>query len=321
MSAVQSRPCPPPVRAGNSRNSGVTRPSCLSLSGLVCPLRESFGTTVAQENHPNLTPQTALVSAQRDDLPKPTTETLSAVETALETTLETVSAGISASGKEIPPNSAPRLQPTPFRRRLPRFTRVKRSHRPPLALQDRDRELLRTVADYRLISTPQLLRLFDDESRDGIYRRLQRLFHHDYLDRLGTNPNAPLRYGLGRRGAEILGVSRRKDVSDPYVDHQLMIGDFRVALTRATRTRQIALSWRTVPAGSPVKPDGFFGLQFPDRPDRKNRAVFFLEADRSTMTRDRFVEKLLSYWRWYRTGGHTEKLRIKGFRILTVDEI
>jgi hypothetical protein len=36
------------------------------------------------------------------------------------------------------------------------------------------------------------------------------------------------------------------------------------------------------------------------------------------MTRDRFVQKLLSYWRWYRTGGHTEKLGIKGFRVLTV---
>jgi len=97
-----------------------------------------------------------------------------------------------------------------------------------------------------------------------------------------------------------------------------MIGDFRVAITRATRSRNIAVAWRTVPADSPVKPDGFLGLRFPDRPDGKNRAFFFLEADRSTMTRDRFVEKLLNYWRWYRTGGHTEKLGIKRLRVLTV---
>ena len=36
------------------------------------------------------------------------------------------------------------------------------------------------------------------------------------------------------------------------------------------------------------------------------------------MTRERFVQKLVSYSRWYRTGGHTEELGIKGLRVLTV---
>jgi hypothetical protein len=84
-----------------------------------------------------------------------------------------------------------------------------------------------------------------------------------------------------------------------------MIGDFRVAMTQATRTRNIVLSWRAVLTDAPVKPDGFFGLQFPDRPDGKNRAFFFLEADRSTMTRERYVQKLVNYGRWYQGGGHT----------------
>jgi hypothetical protein len=97
-----------------------------------------------------------------------------------------------------------------------------------------------------------------------------------------------------------------------------MIGDFRIAMTQATKTRNIVLSWRAVPSDSPVKPDGFFNLQFSDRPEGKNRAFFFLEADRSTMTRERFVQKLVNYWRWYRVGGHTETLGIKGFRVLTV---
>jgi hypothetical protein len=97
-----------------------------------------------------------------------------------------------------------------------------------------------------------------------------------------------------------------------------MIGDFRVALTCATGARNIVLSWRSVPVGAPVKPDGFFCLQFPDRPDGNNRAFFFLEADRSTMTRERFVQKLVNYWRWYRADGHTEQLGIKRFRVLTV---
>ena len=240
-------------------------------------------------------------------------------ETAPETTLETASAPISASQETIPGISAPRHRPTSqFLRRLPRFTRAKRSHRPPLVLQERDQQLLRAVYEYRLVSTPQLILLFDQESRDGLYRRLQGLFHHGYVDRIGSNPNAPLVYALAQRGAETLGVTRRKELSDPYIAHQLMIGDFRLAMTRATKARGIGLSWRNVPADSPIKPDGFFGLQFPDRPEGRNRAFFFLEADRSTMTRERYVQKLVNYGRWYQRGGHAEKLGIKRFRVLTV---
>jgi hypothetical protein len=89
-------------------------------------------------------------------------------------------------------------------------------------------------------------------------------------------------------------------------------------MARAASERKITFVWRPSPADAPVRPDGFFNLQFPDRPEGRNRAFFFLEADRSTMTRERYVQKLDSYWRWYRAGGHTEKLGIKGFRVLTV---
>src|SRR5688572_20371461 len=114
-------------------------------------------------------------------------------ETGLQTALETVSAPKSPSPQASSSISTPRLTQTPsVGRRLPRFARAKRSWLSRLALQDRDLELIRIAYDYRLISTPQFLRLLPDESRDGVYRRLQKLFHHGYLDRLGTNPNAPL---------------------------------------------------------------------------------------------------------------------------------
>jgi hypothetical protein len=168
------------------------------------------------------------------------------------------------------------------------------------------------------MSTPQYLLLFADESRDGIYRRLQRLFHHGYLDRIGTNPNAPLVYSLGQRGAEALEVPTRKQVGEGYIRHQLMIGNFRVALTLATRARGIFLTWRSVPQDLPIRPDSFFGLLFPDRPEGRNRSFFFVEADRSTMPRERFVQKLLGYRAWCLERGHTERLGIRTFRILTV---
>lgn len=240
------------------------------------------------------------------------------VDTAPQTTPETVSSAISASRQAILRRSAPRLRQTPFRRRLPRFHRAKASHRPPLALQYRDLELLRTVAEYRLITTPQILKIFSDDSRDGLYRRLQRLFHHGYLDRLGTNPNAPMLYAIARRGADVLGVSAARGVGDRYVAHQLMVNDVRIALDHASRAHGVELAWLPVVDGQPVRPDGYFSLRFQDLPDGRNRAFLFLEADRSTMTRERFVEKLRAYASWHDAGGHTRTLGVKTFRVLTV---
>lgn len=88
-----------------------------------------------------------------------------------------------------------------------------------------------------------------------------------------------------------------------------MIVNFRIALTLAARARwDVRLLFfereglalrdrvRASPNGRtrtfPINPDGFFGLQFPDRPEGRNRAFFFLEADRSTMTRERFLQLL-----------------------------
>lgn len=259
---------------------------------------------------------TGILTAQGEDRAAGCNE--NGPETAHETTLETVSGGNLPSVLPSAAIPAPRQTTPPFRRRLPRFVRAKRSWRPHIVLQDRDLLLLQSAHEYRLITTPQFFQLFSGESRDGLYRRLQKLFHHGYLDRIGSNPNAPLVYALGRSGAETLAVSRRKEVRAPYIAHQLMIGDFRIALTLATRERGIVLSWRAVPRGLPVRPDGFFGLQFPDRPEGRNRAFFFLEADRSTMPRDRFVGKLAAYWAWCSAGGPTAALGIRSFRILTL---
>ena len=126
-----------------------------------------------------------------------------------------------------------------------------------------------------------------------------------------------------------------QDLRDRYAAHQAMITNFRITLCLATRDRhdvelpffqRESLTLRdrvTIPkAGGPhtypINPDGFFGLRFPELPEGRNRAFFFLEADRSTMTGRRFVAKLLGYAHWRADGGHTRKLGIKGFRVLTV---
>ena len=127
-------------------------------------------------------------------------------------------------------------------------------------------------------------------------------------------------YALGRRGVEVLDVPVRKGVGERYVAHQLMIGNVRIALTLASRERGIVCVWRSFPGGDafPIRPDGFFSFQFPELPEGRNRAFFFLEADRSTMPRERFVEKLRRYEAWHAGGAHTAVLGIRSFRVLTV---
>lgn len=58
--------------------------------------------------------------------------------------------------------------------------------------EDLTAQLLRTIDDYRLISTPQILRLFCDESSDGLYR---------------VRPTAV------NRGAETIAIPKRRNAA------------------------------------------------------------------------------------------------------------
>jgi hypothetical protein len=63
----------------------------------------------------------------------------------------------------------------------------------------------------------------------------------------------------------------------------------------------------------PVAPDGFFATR-----DAQGRTHYFVEADRGTMTLKRFTQKLLAYAAYWKAKRHTEKFKIKHFRVLTV---
>ena len=60
-------------------------------------------------------------------------------------------------------------------------------------------------------------------------------------------------------------------------------------------------------------PDAFFTLE-----DKDDVINFFLEADRGTMTAERFVNKLKTYWSWRSDERLKKKLRLARFRVLTV---
>jgi len=110
-----------------------------------------------------------------------------------------------------------------------------------------------------------------------------------------------------------------------------MVSQFRACLSAALRKHPEAklLSWvRENPQelkdyvyiinGSRKKklsivPDGYFNIEDPG-----GRMHFFLEADRSTMTNARFLNKMRAYWQWWKQGGHKKKFGIESFRVLTI---
>ncbi|MBI1258520.1 MAG: hypothetical protein GC204_13715, partial [Chloroflexi bacterium] len=95
------------------------------------------------------------------------------------------------------------------RKRLPRHKRVAEDERPNMALTERDCELIRTVNDYRAVTTDQLEALFFG-SRSTAQYRLSRLFQHEFLDRnflsvvSGAPGSSPAIYTLGKRGVAVL---------------------------------------------------------------------------------------------------------------------
>lgn len=236
--------------------------------------------------------------------------------------------------------------------RLKKYTREK-DKAPAIVLQDRDLKILDLVHDFRFLRSDQIAALVrengvDLKSNRAILRRLQKLFHNGLVDR----PRDQIRYdmqgsdrmiyALGNGGADLLaetfGLDRGKidwrkknrEVKRNYLQHALMISQFRTVLTIALRDQSNVklLFWRQGDeirdqveienqrgnkVRYPVCSDGFFGLK---NSNREN--YYFLEADRSTMTNKRFFRKIRGYWAYYKTSGHTKKYGIRNLRVLTI---
>jgi hypothetical protein len=98
-----------------------------------------------------------------------------------------------------------------------------------------------------------------------------------------------------------------------------------------TRRRKNPSQWAVTcryleePVTLGVAPDALFGLHYLDRPEGRNRAYFFLEADRATMPIARnnvrqtsFFRKMTAYTETWKQGIHTSVYGIQNFRVLTV---
>jgi len=229
-------------------------------------------------------------------------------------------------------------------KRLPRYRRAPEGAR--LLLPGRDLALLEMVNEYRLATSAHLQALAAG-SNQGILRRLQKLFHAGFLDRLVRMPrqkagSAKMVYALTNRGVRELqkeGLiqsvtatdwnAQNRDLHGYGIEHTLLISQVRAVLESACRKHpdMRIVAWQEGPttfdavevalnngyARIPVAPDAFFGLE-----DPKGRSYFFLEADRGTMTVPRFARKLVAYAAYWRERRHEQKFAIRYFRVLTV---
>ena len=135
--------------------------------------------------------------------------------------------------------------------RLPRFRRARDV--PAIELTERDKEALRLVHRHRFLRSSHLVKLLPG-SRQQILRRLQRLFHHGFLERppaqieyFGRNGSRAIAYGLGNKGAAWLKHNlnlplnrldwsgRNRSAGRLFLEHALLVSDVMVAIELACR--------------------------------------------------------------------------------------
>ena len=215
-----------------------------------------------------------------------------------------------------------------------RYKKFERSKTlPKFQFTETDRKILQDLADYRFLDTSHILALNSEVPKRTIQYRLQQLYHAGFLERpvyqfSRYEPSGHIIYTLGKKGAEFLfpgskAVKWSREVKPLFLKHSLLISDFRVILTLALRKKKESklVSWQeqgiidaVYLEGQklPIAPDAFFTIE-----DGNDLLHFFLEADRSTMENQRFLDKMKGYWQWWKEEGHKNKLNISVFRVLT----
>src|SRR5579862_9913045 len=233
--------------------------------------------------------------------------------------------------------------------RLPRFKRSATIS--PLQLTERDRDILKCVQRHRFLRSDHVTALIGG-SRQQIIRRLQRLFHHGYLDRpkcqieYYQSGSRRIAYGMGKKGLDVLErgrtrLFRQRVEKNPnfigrlFLEHVLLVSDIMVSVELACRQRSDVLVLRESDADEFVPtqwsvvidrrlkcqlvPDCVFGLEY-----EGERCWYFLEADRGTMPVMRRSLQHSSIRRKFECYAATwaqkvnQKLGIRRFRVLTV---
>jgi len=189
-----------------------------------------------------------------------------------------------------------------------------------MELTPRDAEILRLLRRHRFLRSNHIAALLGD-SRQQLLRRLQKLYHHGYVERplcqldyFRRGGSLAMVYGLGNRGAAVLLRTensvpvrlnwniRNRSATRLFLDHALMISEILVALETACRARgdvrlrhaeelvhserDDTARWSVTARGAEhttVIPDAVFALERAQADGSTDTVLYCLEADRGTM--------------------------------------
>ena len=217
-----------------------------------------------------------------------------------------------------------------------------------MRLTARDMQVVLSVYAYRALRREQIEKLFFP-SRNTANERLQRLYHHGFLERRWS----PVEYGQGtsqaiyllaEKGADLvaqqLGIDRGavawqesyNQVGSPFLEHTLMVNEVRIAVTQAASQagytvekwvteEELKATKDTVQVSTSggarrkmaVIADAYFVLNLGDK-----RGHFFLEVDRGTEANKRWGLRVQGYRVYTESGQYSERYGTRSLRVLTV---
>jgi len=203
------------------------------------------------------------------------------------------------------------------------------SKKPGFAPASADLEIFKLLYEYRFLRREHFS-LLTGRNPTSLHYRLKKLADNGYLNdlKVAKQPGQKHIYSLGKPAFRSLvekGIAdeevlikrlRTHELKPLYLNHEMMIIDFHVMLSLATRGSFLRLVRceegrhlydSVVVKGErlPVTPDAFFTLEDSRRPAGRNLADFFLEADRTTETWPKqFQNKVRAYWCYLKDGPH-----------------
>ncbi len=217
-----------------------------------------------------------------------------------------------------------------------------------MRLTPRDVRLIETLQRYRVLRRDQVQQLLFP-SKNTANQRLRLLHQHGYLARR----RLPVEYGQGsgqalyllagrgaallaeRRGVDLAEIGWRRShnhVSSPFLEHTLMVNDLRLAIELGARQRRDTLETWLREEELKVRPDRVWIEAQPGQrrrvalvPDAyfrliagRQRASFFLEADRATEAQGRWTHKVRAYLAYVRSGAYLRRYGSRCLRVITV---
>src|ERR1041385_2356654 len=204
-------------------------------------------------------------------------------------------------------------------------------------------------------SSQQLLRRLQSLYHHGYLERPRAQL--DYYSKGGSRPMV---YGIGNKAAALLKGefslaakrldwnAKNRSVRRIFLEHALLVSDIMVRIELACRQnghirlipgKDLSLPHTISKQRQPFKwkvsvrngvrlgivPDGVFALEYPGPADTRERAFFFLEADRGTMpvirrklSQTSIYRKLLAYKSTWSQSIHRRRFGFHRFRVITV---